>query len=132
MVQQKPDNPQGKTRPRLTQCNLRTAFPGETKHNTQSGLWHPRFSRRSLYSRPICHKPEYKTPNLCVFYPGPTGLGSGCTKHILEKHDRLRLSPHSITTKSGPKVTVLGMQAHPDSPRLANEIVVLGSGRTVS
>ena len=82
--------------------------------------------------RPICHKPEHKTPNLCVSYSGPTGLGSGRTKHILEKHDRLRLSPHSTTTKSGPKITVPGMQAHPDSPGLANEIVVLGSGGTVS
>ena len=40
--------------------------------------------------------------------------------------------PHSTTTKSGPKVTVPGMQAHPDSPGMANEIVVLGSGGTVS
>ena len=137
MVQQKPDNPQGKTRPRLSQCNYRRPFqekPNKT-HRVVSGTpdFQEDFSTLGTSSDiSICHKPEYKTPNLCVPYPEPTGLGSGRSKHILEKHDRLRLSPHSTTTKSGPKVTVPGMQAHPDSPGLANEVVVLGSGGTVS
>ena len=137
MVQQKPDNPQGTTRPRLSQCNCRQPFQEKpnTTHRMVSGTpdFKEDFSTLGTSSdRSICHKSEYKTPNLCVPHPGPTGLGSGRSKHILEKHDRLRLSPHSTTTKSGPKVTVPGMQAHPDSPGLANEIVVLGSGGTVS
>ena len=137
MVQQKPDNPQGKTRSRLSQCNCRRPFQEKpnTTHRVVSGT--PDFQEDlstlgTSSDRSICHKPEYKTPNLCVPNPGPTGLGSGRSKHILEKHDRLRLSPHSTTTKSGPKVSVPGMQAHPDSPGLANEVVVLGSGGTVS
>ena len=137
MVQQKPDNPQGKTRPRLTQCNCGRPFQEKpnTTHRVVSGT--PDFQEDlstlgTSSDRPICHKPEHKTPNLCVSDSGPTGLGSGCTKHILEKHDRLCLSPHSTTTKSGPEVTVPGMQTHPDSPGLANEIVVWGSGGTVS
>ena len=137
MVQQKPDNPPGKTRPRLSQCNCRRPFQEKpnTTHRVVSGTpdFQEDFSTLGTSSdRSICHKPEYKTPNLCVPYPGPTGLGSGRSKHILEKHDRLRLFPHSTTTKSGPKVTVPGMQVHPDSPGLANEVVVLGSGGTVS
>ena len=137
MVQQKPDNPQGKARPRLSRCNYGQPFQEKpnTTHRVVSGTpdFQEDFSTLGTSSdRPICHKPEYKTPNLCVPDPGPTGLGSGHSKYILEKHDRLRLSPHSTTTKSGPKVTVPGMQAHPDSPGLANEIVVLGSGGTVS
>ena len=137
MVQQKPDNPQGKTRPRLSQCNCRRPFQEKpnTTHRVVSGT--PDFQEDlstlgTSSDRSICHKPEYKTPNLCVPDPGPTGLGSGRSKHILEKHDRLRLSPHSTTTKSGPKVTVPGMQAHPDSSGLANKVVVLGSGGTIS
>ena len=116
MVQQKPDNPQGKTRPRHSQCNCGRPFQEKpnTTHRVVSGTpdFQEDFSTLGTLGtsdRSICHKPEYKTPNLCVPYPGPTGLGIGRSKHILEKHDRLRLSPDSTTPKSGPKVTVPGM-----------------------
>ena len=95
MVQQKTDNPQGKTRPRLTQCNCGRPFQEKpnTTHRVVSGT--PDFQEDlstlgTSSNRPICHKPEYKTPNLCVSYPGPTGLGSRRTKHILEQEESAR------------------------------------------
>ena len=83
-------------------------------------------------NRPVCHQPEHQTSNLCVSNPGPTGLGGGRAKHLLEEHDRVRIPSDSIATKSGPETTVPTMQAHPNSPRLADKTVVLGPGGTVT
>ena len=59
-------------------------------------------------------------------------MGSGCTKHFLEQHGRVRLPSNSAPTQSGPKVTLPVMPTHTHSPRLANKTVVLGPGRTVT
>ena len=61
-----------------------------------------------------------------------TGLDGGCTEHFLEEHNRLCFSSNITTAKSGSEIIVPRMQVHPDSPRLANKTVVLGSGGTVS
>ena len=46
--------------------------------------------------------------------------------------EQICLSSHSTPSLSGHKTAVLTLQAHPNSPRLANKTVVLGSGGTVS
>ena len=69
-------------------------------------------------NRSVCDQPKQETPNLRVSHSRSSGMGGGCTEHLLEKHSRLRLFPDSIVTQNGPEVTVSRVQAHPDSPGL--------------
>ena len=87
---------------------------------------------RTPANRPVCDQSKQEASNLCVTLTRSSGMGSECTKHFLEEHGRVCLSSHGSPTHSGSEVTVPIMQAHPDSPGLANKIMVLGSGGTVS
>ena len=137
MLQQAPNNTQSTARPRFSQCYC--GRPLQEKPNpTHRMVLGSSYLHKDLptlgtaTNRPVCHQPEHQTSNLCVSNPGPTGLGGGHAKHLLEEHDRVRIPSDSIATNSGPDTTVPTMQAHPNSPRLADKTVVLGPGGTVT
>ena len=82
-------------------------------------------------NRLICNQSKCESSKLRVSHPRPASMGSGCNEHFLEEHSHIRLSSQSAPTQSGRTIAVPTLQAHPDSPRLGNKTVVLGSGGTV-
>ena len=130
MVQQAPNNTQSTARPRFSQCDCGRPLQEKPNPTHRMVLGSPYLHKDlptlgTATNRPVCHQPEHQTSNLCVSNPGPTGLGGGRAKHLLEEHDRIRIPSDSIATKSGPETTVPTMQAHPNSPRLADKTVEL-------
>ena len=110
-VQQTPDNPQGKTCPRFTQCHCEQSFqekPNSTHRvvPVPSDIQTDHSTLGTSSDRLSCHQPKHKSPNLCVSHSRPTSLGGGCTEHFLEEHNRLRFSSNSTITKSGPEIIV--------------------------
>ena len=137
LVQQTPDNSQSETRPKVTQCHCGRPLQEEPNSThrvvpVSSDIQIDHSTLGASSDRPVCHQPKHDTPNLRVSHSRSTGMGGGCTEHLLEEHSRLRHFSHSTPAQSVPEITVPGMQAHPDSPGLANKSMVLGSGETVS
>ena len=137
VVQQSSRPTQSETCSRVTQCHCRR--PIQEESNTTHGVVsissnlqtnHPSMGTPS--NRPVRNQSKQEASNLCVSHSRSSSMGSGCAKHLLEEHGRIRFPPNSSPTQSSSKVTVSVMQANPHSTGLANKTVVLGPGGTVS
>ena len=137
MMQQTSDLTQSVTRAGVTQCHC--GWPLQEKPNPAHRMvsFPPDLQTNCATlgtptNRPVCHQAKHKTPNLRFSHPRPSSMGSGCTEHLLEEHNRVRFPSNSSATQGGPKITLPVMPTYSHSPGLANKTVVLGPGGTVT
>ena len=116
--------PRGLSRRNQIQHTEWSLSPQIFKHITQ--LWeHPQID---LFVTSLNKKlPTYTSP-----IPDPQAWAVDALNISWKNMIGYAFPPTGYPTQSGPKVTVSVMQAHPDSPGLANETMVLGPGGTVS
>ena len=130
------DPDSGKTHSRESQCLGRFSVKkrqgdsdrmGFESSSVQSNLpW-----LASTNGRFVCNKVESQATNVCVSCPRRSGLGNRCIEHLLGGSGRLCVLSSGSHTAGDSKDDHLQVQDNHDCPRVARDVLVLGSGGSV-
>ena len=85
----------------------------------------------STNGRFVCNKVESQASNVCVSCPRQSGLGNRCIERLLGGSGRLCVLSSGSHTTGDSKDDHLQVQNHHDCPRVARDVLVLGSGGSV-
>ena len=137
LVQSETGCPKGQAHPWLSECDCRQAVSSRPSHSDRmvpsSGGFQPPSS--DLAPSPtghVCNKVQLQTSPIRVSSAGPQCMGSGRPNSLLGKPRHVCLSPSVITGQGGQQTIRPSLQeSDPNSPRLAQHAMVLGSGGTV-
>ena len=130
------DPDSGKTHSRESQCLGRFSVKkrqgdsdrmGFESSSVQSNL--PLLA--STNGRFVCNKVESQATNVCVSCPRRSGLGNRCIEHLLGGSGRLCVLSSGSHTAGDSKDDHLQVQDNHDCPRVARDVLVLGSGGSV-
>ena len=134
MVQPQTNYLQAPTHSGSSQCDCRQtvlAPPGDSdrvvsaSRGVQSDL-------QQIGLRLVCHQIQQQTSEVCVSGTGSEDLDYRCSQPLLGGTGSLQVSPGSAPVEGDSQAPGTKLQeAHSDSPRLARDAVVLGSGDTV-
>ena len=137
MVQQAPSSSQSQTYSRAAQCSSRQIVENGPSHSDgvvplDRGLSGSVPSVAPSSGGLVCHKAQSQASSICVPGPGLQCLGSGRSQSPMGEPGPLHVSTHSPAGQSGVKTERPTMpKSHPDSPRVAQNELVLGPGATV-
>ena len=82
-------------------------------------------------SGPVCHQIQQQTTTVCVTGSRSPGMGSGCTQPVMGRSEPICLPTSSHRGQSGEVAGLPLQQDHPDSTRVAQNALVLGSSGNV-
>ena len=128
----------GLTHSGSSQCDCRqtvSAPPGDSDRvvSASSGVQSDLQQMALASDRLVCHRIQQQTSKVCVSGTRSEGLGYRCSQPLLGGTGSLRVSPGSAPGEGDSQAPGTKLQeVHPDSPRLARDAVVLGSGDTVN
>ena len=126
----------GKTHSRKPQCLGRFSVkkrPGDSDRMgiESSGIQSNLSLLASTNGRFVCNKVESQASNVCVSCPRQSGLGNRCIEHLLGGSGRLCVLSSGSHTAGDSKDDHLQVQDNHDCPRVARDVLVLGSGGSV-
>ena len=81
--------------------------------------------------RSIRDQQKQQTTSVCVTHTGSQCFCSRCPQHNVGQDGRVRIPPNRPPAQDSAETSITVVQAHPSSPRLANETLVLGPGGDV-
>ena len=125
----------GQTHPRSSECDCGQIVSTRPNQNlSSSGGFRPPLSNLALSpGQHVCDQVELQTSPVRVPSTGPQCLGSGCSNSLLGELGHVCLSPSVVTGQSSQQAIRSSVQeSDPDSSRLAQHAVVLGSSRPIS
>ena len=138
VVQPEADSIKSKAYSGSPQCHCRQVVPARS--GDTNGMVPPTGSLRPDLQKmaqagggPICDQVQSQTSQICVPGSGSTSLESGCSKRSLARSGCLCVSPGGSPREGGLQVDGSRIpQSHSHCTRVAQHVMVLGSGQHVS
>ena len=126
----------GKTHSRESQCVRRFSVKKRQVDSDRMGIESSSVQSNlpllaSTNGRFVCNKVESQASNVCVSCPRQSGLRNRCIEHLLGGSGRLCVLSSGSHTAGGSKDDHLQVQDRHDCPRVARNVLVLGSGGSV-
>ena len=136
LVQSETGGTKGQAHPG-SECDCRQIASSSAGHSDRvvpsSGSFQPPVS--DLAPSPsghVCNKIQLQTDPICVSSAGPQCVGRGRSESILGEPGHVCFSSSVVAGKSGQQISGPSLQeSDPNSPRLAQHALVLGSGGAV-
>ena len=137
LVQSETYCPKGQTHSRPSDCDCGQTVPTRSDNPDRMvpspGVRPPVPNLAQTTGRHVCDQIQLQIDQVCVPSPGPERLGSGCSNSLLGGSRHICI-PSSIPSGKSNQQTVGSSlpKSNPDSPRLAQHAMVLGSSGSLS
>ena len=82
--------------------------------------------------RPVCHLSEPQSSIVRIFSPEPKCLGHRCSEHNLVGSHCLCLPSYGFPSQGDPENQIMQLPHHCNCPRLARNVLVLGSSAALN
>ena len=131
------NNVKGQTHSRASECDGRRTVqvkpsPVNRVVNGSAGVQTDLSQVFHPSCRSICYSSEPQTTTVCLSSPRPKCLGHRCSNHKLVRSHSLCLPSNGYPSQGDPKDQMMQLPDHCNSPRLARDVLVLGSSAALN